>query len=189
MTRRGFTSLLSARPTRPAPSRAAAGTLRGRSACPASLGFGVDVGEIDFDVLAQNGTRPQRITSKLRSPALASWRRSGGGRLAPPSNWARCFGVVILAGPQRAAHVSTEALPRGRTRSLRSSNQLMAPMAPTARNSRMPASFRTPMKISTAIAVRNARTGLSTAAAIIDQMAQVGRLLHPSQPMSLCLLI
>jgi hypothetical protein len=30
-------------------------------------------------------------------------------------------GRVILAGPQRAAHVSTEALPRGRTRSLRSS--------------------------------------------------------------------
>src|SRR5580693_3854876 len=82
------------------------------------------------------------------------------------------FGVGILAGPQRAAHVSTEALPRGRTRSLRSSNQLMAPMAPTARNSRMPASFRTPMKISTAIAIRNARTGLSTAAAIIDHMAQ-----------------
>jgi hypothetical protein len=40
----------------------------------------------------------------------------------------------------------------------------------------MPASFRTPMKISTAIAIRNARTGLSTAAAIIDHMAQVGRL-------------
>jgi hypothetical protein len=31
------------------------------------LGFGVDVRET-----AQNGTRPQRITSKLRSPAFAS---------------------------------------------------------------------------------------------------------------------
>jgi hypothetical protein len=49
-------------------------------------------------------------------------------------------------------------------------------MAPTARDSRIPAAFRTPMKISTAIAVRNARTGLSRAAVITDHMAQVGRL-------------
>jgi hypothetical protein len=52
------------------------------------------------------------------------------------------FGVVILAGPHHAAHVSTEAFPRGLARSLRSSNQLMAPMAPTASNSRMPASLQ-----------------------------------------------
>jgi len=42
--------------------------------------------------------------------------------------------------------------------------------------------FRTPMKISTAIAVRNARTGLSTAAAIIDHMAQDGRLFMSVPP-------
>src|SRR5438552_3339969 len=29
--------------------------------------------------LAQNGTRPHRITSKLRSPALASYRTTGSG--------------------------------------------------------------------------------------------------------------
>ena len=36
------------------------------------LGLGVDIGEANFDVLGQNGTRPDRITSKLRSWAFAS---------------------------------------------------------------------------------------------------------------------
>ena len=37
------------------------------------LGFDVDVGEAGLDAsFAQNGTRPQRITSKLRSSALVS---------------------------------------------------------------------------------------------------------------------
>jgi hypothetical protein len=36
------------------------------------LGLFVDVREADTDVLGPEGTSPQRITSKLRSPAQAS---------------------------------------------------------------------------------------------------------------------
>jgi hypothetical protein len=36
------------------------------------LGLGVDIREADFDVLGPERERPQRITSKLRSPAFAS---------------------------------------------------------------------------------------------------------------------
>jgi hypothetical protein len=99
--------------------------------------------------------RPRSLPRTFSNSNHATGRRSVA--IAPANGRPRIGGRsaqggrVILTGPQRAAHVSTEALPRGRTRSLRSSNQLMAP---TARNSRMPASFRTPRKISTAIAIR-----------------------------------
>jgi hypothetical protein len=46
------------------------------------------------------------------------------------------------------AHVSTGALARGRTQSLRSIDQPMAPTTPTARPGSIPASCRTPIKIS-----------------------------------------
>jgi hypothetical protein len=36
------------------------------------LRLGIDVGKPDLDVFAQNGTSPQRMTSRLRCPALAS---------------------------------------------------------------------------------------------------------------------
>ena len=81
------------------------------------------------------------------------------------------------------AHVSTGAQLRGRTHSLRNSDQPMAPTAPTARPGRSPASYRTPIKISIPIAIKNANTGLSsTTAPPIDHMAQVGRLLTASRP-------
>jgi hypothetical protein len=45
-----------------------------------------------------------------------------------------------------------------------------------------PASIRDPIKISTAIAIKNARTGLSKTATATDHMAQIGTLLTPSPP-------
>lgn len=50
-------------------------------------------------------------------------------------------------------------------------------MTARGRSTGTPASISEPIKISIAIAVRNASTGLSTAAAAIDHIAQVGRLL------------
>jgi hypothetical protein len=47
------------------------------------------------------------------------------------------------------------------------------------RSAGTPASFRTPIRISTAIAIRNARNGLSSAAAMMDKRAQAGKLLTP----------
>ena len=47
----------------------------------------------------------------------------------------------------------------------------------SATNPSRPASIREPIRISTAIATKNARTELSRATAAIDRMAQVGRLL------------
>jgi hypothetical protein len=51
-----------------------------------------------------------------------------------------------------------------------------------ARSAGIPPSIRESMKISIAIAIRNARTGLSTAATAIDHVAQVGRLLTALPP-------
>jgi hypothetical protein len=45
-----------------------------------------------------------------------------------------------------------------------------------------PASIRDPIKISTAIAIKNVKTGLIKAATAIDNMAQIGTLLTPSPP-------
>jgi hypothetical protein len=54
----------------------------------------------------------------------------------------------------------------------------MTPVAASAMNIGKPASTRRPTKISTAIAAKNAKTGLSsTELAIMDNCAQVGRLL------------
>jgi hypothetical protein len=52
----------------------------------------------------------------------------------------------------------------------------MVPAATSAKSGSTPASSIAPIKISTAIAIRNARTGLGTLATAIDHMAQVGRL-------------
>ena len=52
----------------------------------------------------------------------------------------------------------------------------MVPAATSAKSGSTPASINAPIKISTAMAIRNARTGLSRAATAIDHMAQVGRL-------------
>src|SRR6516162_5078621 len=75
------------------------------------------------------------------------------------------------------AQVSTAALPCGRSHSLRNQDQLMATAAASARGLSISASHSAPITISAAIASRNARTGLSRAAAAINHMAQVGRLL------------
>ena len=45
-----------------------------------------------------------------------------------------------------------------------------------------PASIRDPITISTAIAIKNVKTGLSKAATAIDNMAQIGTLLTRSPP-------
>jgi hypothetical protein len=57
---------------RPAQDSAAAGTSRGRRACFRSPGLALTFAKPTLMSLAQYGTRPQRITSRLRSPALAS---------------------------------------------------------------------------------------------------------------------
>ena len=45
-----------------------------------------------------------------------------------------------------------------------------------------PAPIRDPIKISTAIAIKNVKTGLSKAATAINNMTQIGTLLTPSPP-------
>jgi hypothetical protein len=59
----------------------------------------------------------------------------------------------------------------------RSRSQPRALATARGRSTDIPASIRAPIIISTAIAIRKAKRGLSTAAAAIDHMAQVGRLL------------
>ena len=60
---------------------------------------------------------------------------------------------------------------------MRSRIQLSAPATARVRSRGTPASVREPIRISTAIAMRKARTGLRRAPAAIDHTAQVGRLL------------
>jgi hypothetical protein len=172
MTRRGFTSLLYARPTRPAPSRAAAETLRGRSACSASLGFGVDVGEIDFDSLGPERHQAPTHYVKAALIGLSIVAEIGRGSVGTTLQLGAMFEVVILAGPQRAAHVSTEALPRGPDPQL-AKQQLAEGASGYEDEERGHAGIHQGAeKISTAIAIRSART----AAAAIEHVAQVGRL-------------
>jgi hypothetical protein len=65
-----------------------------------------------------------------------------------------------------------------RIRSFRNRNQTITPTTTSARRFGRSPSLITPIKIPTAIAMRNASTGLSrTAATIIEHCAQVGRLL------------
>jgi hypothetical protein len=72
-------------------------------------------------------------------------------------------------------YVAIGALPYGRARALRISEQPMAPATTRARSGSAPASFTAPIEISTAIAIRNANTGLSTpAAATTENLVQVG---------------
>ena len=80
------------------------------------------------------------------------------------------------------SHLGAEALPLWRGDRTRNKNQPRMPATAMARNAGKPASIRAPIKVSTAIAVRNARTGLSTAATAIHHMAQVGRLLTRMPP-------
>ena len=69
--------------------------------------------------------------------------------------------------------ISTGGLPRGRTHWLRSNNQPTAPAVTKAKIGSAPASTRATTTISIAIAIRNARTGLSmAAAATINHMTQ-----------------
>jgi hypothetical protein len=115
-------------------------------------------------------TAPERPALALLLRAVPADQREGKGngtRERAASAW---------------AHVSTGAAPYVRTRSLRNSEQLSALTTMKARSAGTPTSIRKSIKISTAITVRNARTGMSTAAAAIDHMAQVGRLLTASRP-------
>ena len=74
------------------------------------------------------------------------------------------------------AQVRADTLPAARGLRMRRRNQPIAPAATNVRSAGTPASFTRPNRISRTIATRNARTGLSTVAAAIDQMAQMGRL-------------
>src|SRR6266404_5078918 len=79
----------------------------------------------------------------------------------------------VLSAPSQ---VSTGAFP-GRRHSLRSSNQPTAPAAMKAGSEGPPASTRTPITISTAMAPNNASAGLSSATAtIMDNCAYSRRL-------------
>ena len=60
---------------------------------------------------------------------------------------------------------------------MRSRTQPRAPATASGRSRGTPASIREPTRISSAIAMRKARTGLRRAPAAIDHMAQVGRFL------------
>ena len=82
--------------------------------------------------------------------------------------------VAQLARPMGLhLQISTVGLPRGRTHWLRSNNQPTAPAVTKAKIGSAPASTRATTTISIAIAIRNARTGLSmAAAATINHMTQ-----------------
>jgi Phytanoyl-CoA dioxygenase (PhyH) len=81
-----------------------------------------------------------------------------------------------------ARQVRADALPAGRGQRTRRRTQPIAPAATSTRSAGTPASFTRPNKTSTTIAIRNARTGLSTAAPAINHMAQVGRLFTTLPP-------
>src|SRR5215469_10433786 len=55
---------------------------------------------------AQNGTSPQRITSRLRSPALASKRMIGTSSLGATFQLAGTFGVGRSGGIEKASLIS-----------------------------------------------------------------------------------
>src|SRR6266404_2756568 len=85
-------------------------------------------------------------------------------------------GVSLGRALSAPSHVSTGAPPE-RDHSLRSSSQPITPEA-KAGSRGTSASTRTPTTISTAMAPRNANTGLSnTAAPIMDNRAHAGRLM------------
>ena len=89
------------------------------------------------------------------SQAASPWQSGAARRLLTPGR------MHYLGGEATACEVGPS---RGRQRRRGSG---------LARGT--PASVREPIRISTAIAMRKARTGLSRAAAAIDHMAQIGR--------------
>jgi hypothetical protein len=68
------------------------------------LGLGVDVREADFDV--QNGTSPQRITSRVRSLALASYRTTGRGSVGATFQLGAMLGVGRSGGIENTSLIS-----------------------------------------------------------------------------------
>jgi hypothetical protein len=56
--------------------------------------------------LAQYGTKPQRITSKLRSPAFASYRTTGRGSVGATFQLAAMFGVGRCGGIEKTSLIS-----------------------------------------------------------------------------------
>src|SRR5207302_9988967 len=91
---------------------------------------------------------------------------------------------ALLAGRNFRApsHVSM-GVASGRRRSLRNKSHPMTPAVTRAGSTGAPASTSRPIRISTAIATRNANTGLSrTATVIMDNGAQVGRFLMVLPP-------
>src|ERR1700680_2107188 len=55
---------------------------------------------------AQNGTRPQRIKSKLRSPAFASKRTIGTGSVGATFQLGAIFGVGRCGGIEKTSLIS-----------------------------------------------------------------------------------
>jgi hypothetical protein len=55
---------------------------------------------------AQNGTRPQRIASKLRSPAFASYRTTGSGSVGGTFQLGAMFGVGRSGGIEKTSLIS-----------------------------------------------------------------------------------
>src|ERR1700738_5172783 len=56
--------------------------------------------------LAQNGTSPQRITSRLRSPALGSRRTTGSGSVGATFQLGAMFGVGRSGGIEKTSLIS-----------------------------------------------------------------------------------
>ena len=70
------------------------------------LGLGVDVREADIDVLGQNGTKLQRITSSLRSPAFASYRTTRSGSVGATFQLGGKFGLDRCGGIEKTSLIS-----------------------------------------------------------------------------------
>jgi len=111
------------------------------------------------------------LPGRLAGSAAPSIRASLVGRR-------RGLSRLVETASLGSAHLfSSERSPlRDPASSLRASNQPVSSAAQVARSAGTPASFKAPIRIATAMASRNANTGLSRAGtAIIDQMAHVGR--------------